>query len=57
MDVGGGEGGGCNLEHTKRLVRQYPVTKSRAGSVSGRILAAFTVNTVATKTKQHSPLR
>lgn len=57
MDVGGNRGGGNNLGHTKRFVQQYRVTKSRAGSVSGRILAAFTVNSVAAKTKQHSPLR
>lgn len=58
MDASGNGGeGGYNLEHTKSFVQQYPVTKSRAGSVSGRILAAFTVNSVAAKTKQHSPLR
>lgn len=50
-------GGGYNVQHTKRFVQQCPVTKSRAGSVSGRILAAFTVNSVAAKTKQRSPLR
>lgn len=38
------------------FVQQHPVTKSRATSVSGRILAAFTVNIVAAKTK-HRPLR